>query len=362
MFDTCYTNNESCFSFDNAACETIRTNKGRRSLVSRDRRSCKGGDDSYAKNFVSSCSDVPSRAEYLARRSMQRNAQRAVSALHVNAAWNLTARVALREAARNSIRKLAAAVIHPLVWLPVRADDVAVKDSAAYTQCGTGSLSPRMEDHEGWWHSACVYMTVYGPEKQERRECSAVKSAWYVAKRAAVDPVWYVGKPAAVKGAAHAVRSARARKGWETRRRNAARVAEILNATCEPLVTTADALPASVAYSATPGSECCHGRTAHGADGRVGDAHVLVRPDTLVAMGAWWDNDIEQWRDAPSIEGQWCNPVGADPRPTCPRVVPCDPRDTYAVMWDTLCLTPAEGRRERRNARRRELYRLRKAA
>lgn len=126
--------------------------------------------------------------------------------------------------------------------------------------------------------------------------------------------------------------------------RNAARAAEILNATCEPLVTTSDALPASVSHSATPSAECCHGRTAHGTEGRVVESEV-------------------RWTGTAASIGQYCPPLALNaPRPRCPHVVPCDPRDTYAVMWETLCHTPAEARRLRRNARRRELYRQRKAA
>ena len=136
---------------------------------------------------------------------------------------------------------------------------------------------------------------------------------------------------AAAAHAAHAVRSARARKAWETRRRNAARQAEALTATCEPMA-------ADVVSSA----ECCDG-TAHDTEDRV--------------VVAWLP-----WTGTASTMEQCCEPIGANPRPTCPRVVPCDPRDTYAVMWETMCLTPAEGRRERRNARRRELYRQRRAA
>ena len=44
------------------------------------------------------------------------------------------------------------------------------------------------------------------------------------------------------------------------------------------------------------------------------------------------------------------------------RSVCVDATETYPVRVDAPCLTPAEGRRERRNARRRELYRQRRAA
>lgn len=158
---------------------------------------------------------------------------------------------------------------------------------------------------------------------------------------------------AAIKGAAHAVRSARARKAWETRRRNAARAAEILSATCEPLVVDAEALPASVSYSATPGSECCYGRPAHGTCGRVVDTPRAADHLDGYPMVCGGKDDVQILVD---------HTLRRVDTSRCPRVVPCDPRDTRAVMFDSLCRTPAEGRRERRNARRRELYRLRKAA
>lgn len=147
---------------------------------------------------------------------------------------------------------------------------------------------------------------------------------------------------AAAKGAAHAVRSARARRAWETRRRNAARQAEALSATCEPLVVDA----------ATPSAELCHGRTAHGVDGRVVDTprgadHLDGYP--MVYGGR---DDVQILVD---------HTLRRVDTSRCPRVW-VDATETYPVRVDAPCLTPAEGRRERRNARRRELYRQRRAA
>jgi len=153
----------------------------------------------------------------------------------------------------------------------------------------------------------------------------------------------------AAKGAAHAVRSARARRAWETRRRNAARQAELLAATCEPLVVDADTLPASVTYSATPSAECCHGRTAHGVDGRVVTAYIG-------GPIAEWSDVRHDYLHMAHADNQYCD-VGAIGRRAL--------RPRYPHCWwldQTTCITPAEGRRERRNARRRELYRQHKAA
>jgi len=154
---------------------------------------------------------------------------------------------------------------------------------------------------------------------------------------------------AAAAAAAHAVRSARARKAWATRRRNAARAAEILSATCEPLVTDAAALPASVAYSATTSAECCHGRAAHGVDGRVVTAYIG-------GPIAEWSDVRHDYLHMAHADHQYCD-VGAIGRRAL--------RPRYPHCWwldQTTCITPAEGRRERRNARRRELYRQHKAA
>lgn len=153
---------------------------------------------------------------------------------------------------------------------------------------------------------------------------------------------------AAAAHAAHAVRSARARKAWETRRRNAARQAETLTATCQPLVVDADTLPASVAYSATPSAELCYGRTAHGTDGRVVTDYIGG------PIGEWSDVRHDYLHMA-HTDGQYCD-IGVLGRALRPRYPHC-----YWLDRAT-CLTPAEGRRERRNARRRELYRQRRAA
>lgn len=144
---------------------------------------------------------------------------------------------------------------------------------------------------------------------------------------------------AAAAHAAHAVRSARARKAWETRRRNAARQAEALAATCEPLVTTADALPASVAYSVVPGSECCHGRTAHGTDGRVVTA-IVGGPI------AEWSDIRHDYLHMAHTDGQYCETRGR--RSTSGTVRPVWAEGTY---WPASCMTMDEARRARRRAR-----------
>lgn len=149
---------------------------------------------------------------------------------------------------------------------------------------------------------------------------------------------------AAAAHAAHAVRSARAKRVWETRRRNAAAKAEALAATCEPLV------------AADVTAECCEGTPAHGTDGRV-VADYIGGP-----IGEWSDVRHDYLHMA-HTDGQRCETrIRYVATPRCRHVVPCDPRDTRAVMFDSTCRTPAEGRRERRNARRRELYRQRRAA
>ena len=144
---------------------------------------------------------------------------------------------------------------------------------------------------------------------------------------------------AAAAAAAHAVRSARAKKAWETRRRNAARQAEALAATCEPLVTDGDALPASVAYSATPSAELCPGRAAHGVDGRV-VADYIGGP-----LGEW-SHIRHDYLHMAHTDNQYCETRGR--RNTSGTVRPVWAPGSY---FPASCVTMDEARRARRRAR-----------
>lgn len=163
---------------------------------------------------------------------------------------------------------------------------------------------------------------------------------------------------AAAKGAAYAVRSARAKRAWETRRRNAARQAEILSATCEPLV------------AADVTAECCEG-TAHDTEDRV----VTDYPQRPFAAPAALLCDTGRLPTRkPHADYRWSTASEMEAVDTWYRTAACEFPDFRQTADGTYrygekCIGPREGRAARRRARdaawhreHRRLARERKAA